>query len=186
MASKTNAGLMSASDKQRIDGLNAEFKTRDDKITKNTEDIKSWNDEMVNKEYQYFNGENITIENSIVSKTTDMIIKGSTLQNIVKLGHVSNSIGIAYDTMAQYEYCYNLKDNTEYTLIFEIENKTDNNQVRISLNNGNIGQGYDVKNGINVIKVISNPERNNKLMFYYSAERNGNGTIKNVILLEGN
>jgi hypothetical protein len=41
MASKTNAGLMSASDKQRIDGLNDEFKTRDDKITKNTEDIKS-------------------------------------------------------------------------------------------------------------------------------------------------
>lgn len=41
MASKTNAGLMSAADKQRIDGLNAEFKTRDDKITKNSEDIKS-------------------------------------------------------------------------------------------------------------------------------------------------
>lgn len=41
MASKTNAGLMSVSDKQKIDGLSAEFKTRDDKITKNTEDIKS-------------------------------------------------------------------------------------------------------------------------------------------------
>lgn len=87
MASKTNAGLMSASDKQRIDGLNAEFKTRDDKITKNTEDIKSWNDEMINKEYQYFNGENITIDNSIVSKTTDMIIKGRTLQNLIKQGN---------------------------------------------------------------------------------------------------
>lgn len=85
MASKTNAGLMSASDKQRIDGLNADFKTRDDKINKNTEDIKSWNDEMINKDYQYFNGENITINNSIVSKTTDMIIKGKTFQNIIKM-----------------------------------------------------------------------------------------------------
>lgn len=87
MASKTNAGLMSASDKQRIDGLNAEFKTRDDKITKNTEDIKSWNDEMINKDYQYFNGQDIAIDNSIVSKTTDMIIKGKTLHNLIKQGN---------------------------------------------------------------------------------------------------
>lgn len=40
---------------------------------------------MINKEYQYFNGENITINNSIVSKTTDMIIKGKTFQNIIKM-----------------------------------------------------------------------------------------------------
>lgn len=90
MASKTNAGLMSASDKQRIDGLNAEFKTRDDKITKNAEDIKSWNDEMINKEYQYFNGQDITIDNSIVSKTTDMIIKGRTLNNLFKVNAIKD------------------------------------------------------------------------------------------------
>ena len=94
MASKTNAGLMSASDKQRIDGLNAEFKTRDDKITKNTEDIKSWNDEMINKEYQYFNGENITINNSIVSKTTDMVIKGKTFQNIIRMQDYAQIEGV--------------------------------------------------------------------------------------------
>jgi hypothetical protein len=42
---------------------------------------------MINKEYQYFNGENITINNSIVSKTTDMIIKGKTLHNLIKQGN---------------------------------------------------------------------------------------------------
>lgn len=39
---------------------------------------------MINKEYQYFNGQNISIYNSIVSKTTNMVIKGRTLQNLAK------------------------------------------------------------------------------------------------------
>lgn len=186
MASKTNAGLMSASDKQRIDGLNAEFKTRDDKITKNAEDIKSWNDEMINKEYQYFNGQDITIDNSIVSKTTDMIIKGSTLQNMAKLGSTSNVIGISDSTVARYPYYYNLKNNTDYTIIFEIENKTDDNQVRISLNAGTVGSGYDVHNGINVLKIRSANEFNTEIWFYYHRDSvDGSGSVKNIIVLEG-
>ena len=135
MASKTNAGLMSASDKQRIDNLNTEFKTRDDKITKNTEDIKSWNDEMINKEYQYFNGENITIENSIISKTTDMIIKGRTLQNLIDvkkiiLGDSSKEITFQ-DNIIKFKKAYPneitylkvpflSKPNTTYTIIYDI------------------------------------------------------------------
>ncbi|HFD2033420.1 TPA: hypothetical protein ACF2DD_001997 [Clostridium perfringens] len=129
--------------------------------------------------------ESHAIENSIEGSTTDMVIKGRTLINMVKLGSVSNVIGIAYDTLAIYSYMYNLKNDTDYTIIFEIENKTDNNQVRISLNNGNKGQGFDVKNGINIIKIRSDAEKNNKLMFYYGSEYSGNGTVKNVILLEG-
>lgn len=129
--------------------------------------------------------ESHAIENSIEGMTTDMVIKGRTLINMVKLGSVSNVIGIVYDTLAIYSYMYNLKNDTDYTIIFEIENKTDNNQVRISLNNGNKGQGFDVKNGINIIKIRSNAEKNNKLMFYYGSEYSGNGTVKNVILLEG-
>ncbi|SUY33356.1 phage pre-neck appendage-like protein [Clostridium perfringens] len=128
--------------------------------------------------------ESHTIENTVEGMTTDMIVKGRTLINMVKLGSVSNVIGIAYDTLAIYSYMYNLKNDTDYTIIFEIENKTDNNQVRISLNNGNKGQGFDVKNGINIIKIRSNAEKNNKLMFYYGSEYSGNGTVKNVILLE--
>ena len=129
--------------------------------------------------------ESHTIEDTVDGMSTDMIVKGRTLINMVKLGSVSNVIGIAYDTLAIYSYMYNLKNDTDYTIIFEIENKTDNNQVRISLNNGNKGQGFDVKNGINIIKIRSNAEKNNKLMFYYGGEYSGNGTVKNVILLEG-
>lgn len=132
-----------------------------------------------------YEGSSISAENTLEGRTTDMVVKGRTLINMVKLGSVSNVIGIAYDTLAIYSYMYNLKNDTDYTIIFEIENKTDNNQVRISLNNGNKGQGFDVKNGINIIKIRSNAEKNNKLMFYYGSEYSGNGTVKNVILLEG-
>ena len=133
MASKINAGLMSASDKQRIDGLNADFKTRDDKITKNAEDIKSWNNEMINKEYQYFNGEDITIENSIVSKTTDMIVKGKTLQNFKS--NVKNHISSWVDNGDNYSLdlpsgsgqpsilyglTQALKENQKYTVIVNL------------------------------------------------------------------
>ncbi|WP_075809880.1 BppU family phage baseplate upper protein [Clostridium perfringens] len=132
-----------------------------------------------------YKGSSINAENTLEGRTEGMVIKGRTLINMVKLGSVSNVIGIAYDTLAIYSYMYNLKNDTDYTIIFEIENKTDNNQVRISLNNGNKGQGFDVKNGINIIKIRSNAEKNNKLMFYYGSEHSGDGAVKNVILLEG-
>lgn len=129
--------------------------------------------------------ESHTIENTVEGMTTDMIVKGRTLINMVKLGSVSNVIGIAYDTLAIYSYMYNLKNDTDYTIIFEIENKTDENQVRISLNDSKRGHGINVKNGFNVVKIRSESEKNNKLMFYYGSEYPGNGTVKNVILLEG-
>lgn len=149
MASKTNAGLMSASDKQRIDGLNTEFKTRDDKITKNTEDIKSWNDEMINKEYQYFNGKNNIIKNSINSKTTDMIIKGKTLQNIfvqnqelisqsTKLETSSSSpVGLHSISSNYYKMPVLLKPNTTYTVIPLIKisnNSFERNELYLQFN----------------------------------------------------
>lgn len=129
--------------------------------------------------------ESHTIENTVEGMTTDMIVKGRTLINMVKLGSISKNIGIAYDTLAIYSYMYNLKNDTDYTIIFEIENKTDENQVRISLNDGKRGHGINVKNGFNVVKIRSESEKNNALMFYYSSEHSGDGAVKNVILLEG-
>lgn len=129
--------------------------------------------------------ENHVIENSIEGMTTDMVVKGRTLINMVKLGSISKNIGIAYDSLAIYSYTYDLKNDTDYTIIFEIENKTDEKQVRISLNGGKSGRGINVKNGFNVVKIRSESEKNNKLMFYYSSEHSGDGAVKNVILLEG-
>ena len=87
LATNASNGLMSASDKQKIDDLNNQFKNRDDKIEKNKEDIQSWNDEMIDKKYQYFNKENNTINDSIVSKTFDMVIQGKTIHNLVVNGN---------------------------------------------------------------------------------------------------
>lgn len=129
--------------------------------------------------------ENHVIENTVEGMTTDMIVKGRTLINMVKLGSISKNIGIAYDSLAIYSYTYDLKNDTDYTIIFEIENKTDEKQVRISLNGGKSGRGINVKNGFNVVKIRSESEKNNKLMFYYSSEHSGDGAVKNVILLEG-
>lgn len=129
--------------------------------------------------------ESHTIENTVDGMTTDMVIKGRTLINMVKLGSISKNIGIAYDSLAIYSYTYDLKNDTDYTIIFEIENKTDEKQVRISLNGGKSGRGINVKNGFNVVKIRSESEKNNKLMFYYSSEHSGDGAVKNVILLEG-
>lgn len=150
MASKTNAGLMSASDKQRIDGLNAEFKTRDDKITKNTEDIKSWNDEMVNKEYQYFNGENITINNSIVSKTTDMVIKGRTLQNLEPSHNLYMNIG-SWNTFTNGSVSM-YKPNTKYTVIVIVEDNKLNGEAQFIGDDNNVQTVF--KTGIN-LKIAS-------------------------------
>lgn len=129
--------------------------------------------------------ESHTIENTVEGMTTDMVVKGRTLINMVKLGSVSNVIGIAYGSLAIYSYTYDLKNDTDYTIIFEIENKTDENQVRISLNDGKRGHGINVKNGFNVVKIRSESEKNNALRFYYSSEHFGDGAVKNVILLEG-
>lgn len=125
------------------------------------------------------------IENSVEGMTTDMVVKGRTLINMVKLGSISKNIGIAYGSLAIYSYTYDLKNDTDYTIIFEIENKTDENQVRISLNDGKRGHGINVKNGFNVVKIRSESEKNNALRFYYSSEHSGDGAVKNVILLEG-
>lgn len=132
-----------------------------------------------------YKGSSITANDTLEGRTEGMRIGGRTLVNLVELGNVSNNIGIAYDTMAKYSYHYDLKNNTDYTVIFEIENKTDTNQVRISLNNGARGYGIDVKNGLNVVKIRSESERNNGIMFYYAAEKSGDGVVKNIILLEG-
>ncbi|MDM0517647.1 hypothetical protein QTH30_02430 [Clostridium perfringens] len=130
--------------------------------------------------------ENHVIENSVEGLTTDMVIKGRTLMNMVKLGSVSNDIGISDSTVARYSYCYNLKNNIDYTIIFEIENKTDDNQVRISLNAGTIGSGYSVRNGVNVLKIRSANEFNTEIWFYYHRDSvDGSGSVKNIIVLEG-
>lgn len=130
--------------------------------------------------------ENHVIENTIEGMTTDMVIKGRTLMNMVKLGNVSNDIGILGSTVARYSYCYNLKNNIDYTIIFEIENKTDDNQVAISLNAGTIGSRYSVRNGVNVLKVRSANEFNTEIWFYYHSDNvDGSGSVKNIIVLEG-
>ena len=130
--------------------------------------------------------ENHVIENTIEGMTTDMVIKGRTLMNMVKLGNVSNDIGILGSTVARYSYCYNLKNNIDYTIIFEIENKTDDNQVAISLNAGTIGSRYSVRNGVNVLKVRSANEFNTEIWFYYHSDNvGGSGSVKNIIVLEG-
>lgn len=93
---------------------------------------------MINKEYQYFNGEDITIDNSIVSKTTDMVIKGRTLQNLFsgEAKDLYNSATIrqekdGYVTLLQRSYgdCIHTdtslyKPNTKYTLIVDIKENT--------------------------------------------------------------
>lgn len=215
MASKTNAGLMSASDKQRIDGLNAEFKTRDDKITKNTEDIKSWNDEMINKDYQYFNGENITIENSIVSKTSDIFIKGRTLMNIhpksIYRFNAPSSEGnkytqdksensvIANITEEITSWCYvdcgvinrdMFKPNTKYTIIGEF-----NGIESVSLMDGTAQYSMTSQVAFNnnraVVQIKSAEEINRipndiRIIIYcYNKKTVGTVSAKNVMILEG-
>ena len=130
--------------------------------------------------------ESHVIENTVEGVTSDMVVKGRTLINMVKLGSISNVIGISDSTVVRYPYRYNLKNNTDYTIIFEIENKTDDNQVRISLNAGTIGSGYDVRNGVNVLKIRSANEFNTEIWFYYHRDSvDGSGSVKNIIVLEG-
>lgn len=133
LATNASNGLMSASDKQKIDDLNNQFKNRDDKIEKNKQDVKSLNDEVIEKEYSYFNNQS-TILNTISGKTKDMIIKGKTFHNIfptdtsklvAKNVEVLDSIYTITPRTDQYSNIWDVKNmlykpNTEYTVVIDI------------------------------------------------------------------
>ena len=135
-----------------------------------------------------FSGTNISIPNSGKGYTSNMLIKGKTYQNLVTNGQQETELYVSVDTQAKYQYVYELKNNTDYTLIFTANNVSDTNTV-ISFNGGNLGIERKILNGVNIVKTHTNDkDKYLSVWFYYN---NGitsdkvSGTIKNVMLLEG-
>ena len=170
---------------------------------------------MINKDYQYFNGENITIENSIVSKTSDIFIKGRTLMNIhpksIYRFNAPSSEGnkytqdksensvIANITEEITSWCYvdcgvinrdMFKPNTKYTIIGEF-----NGIESVSLMDGTAQYSMTNQVAFNnnraVVQIKSAEEINRipndiRIIIYcYNKKTVGTVSAKNVMILEG-
>ncbi|MDM0661804.1 hypothetical protein QTH18_05540 [Clostridium perfringens] len=130
--------------------------------------------------------ENHVIENSVEGMTTDMVIKGRTLNNLIVDGHTKKEIGVSTTSKAQYSYIFRLKENTKYTVIWEIEDKNDDMPYFIEISNfENKGQikSTSKNKGIGIINTTTGSL--SKLTCYYISSQVGGGRIKNVMVLEG-
>ena len=138
--------------------------------------------------YLEFNGTDIDINNAKEGYTKDTILKGQTYQNLIKNGQQETELNVSINTHAKYSYNYALKNNTDYTLIFTANSVSDTNTV-ISFNEGYLGIERKILNGVNIVKTHTNDKDEYlSVWFYYNNGATSDkvtGTIKNVILLEG-
>lgn len=133
-----------------------------------------------------YTGSSINAENTLEGRTEGMRIGGRTLVNLIVDGHTKKEIGVSTTSKAQYSYIFRLKENTKYTVIWEIEDKNDDMPYFIEISNfENKGQikSTSKNKGIGIINTTTGSL--SKLTCYYISSQVGGGRIKNVMVLEG-
>lgn len=133
-----------------------------------------------------YEGSSIAANNTLEGRTEGMRIVGRTLNNLIVDGHTKKEIGVSTTSKAQYSYIFRLKENTKYTVIWEIEDKNDDMPYFIEISNfENKGQikSTSKNKGIGIINTTTGSL--SKLTCYYISSQVGGGRIKNVMVLEG-
>lgn len=133
-----------------------------------------------------YTGSSISANNTLEGRTEGMRIGGRTLNNLIVDGHTKKEIGVSTTSKAQYSYIFRLKENTKYTVIWEIEDKNDDMPYFIEISNfENKGQikSTSKNKGIGIINTTTGSL--SKLTCYYISSQVGGGIIKNVMVLEG-
>lgn len=133
-----------------------------------------------------YEGSSISANDTLEGRTEGMRIGGRTLNNLIVDGHTKKEIGVSTTSKAQYSYIFRLKENTKYTVIWEIEDKNDDMPYFIEISNfENKGQikSTSKNKGIGIINTTTGSL--SKLTCYYISSQVGGGRIKNVMVLEG-
>lgn len=129
-----------------------------------------------------------TVEATSNGYFEDVKLEGKTLVNLVKGGDVEKSIGVSANTLSKYEYLTPLKNNTLYTVIFNLNAPgEDLTKLNVSLNNGKLGYTNKFINGFNCITLTTNEVAHNAIWIYFTVGSTMVGTpkVSNVIVLEG-
>ena len=186
--------------KTEIDDTNISNKTTysSEKIVKEIEILKT----SQSLEYE---GENITCENTLTSRTSDVVVKGKTYQNLINYNDVTmkgdstttvvksqNSIKatITKDgSSIAYFPCEMLKDNTVYTLLFNLI--TNYNSYTLTASFKQEGESFaegliNIKSGYCKINLTTTTSNEGICIGNLGTEKIGNNIeIQNLIVLEG-
>ena len=101
-------------------------------INENMKKINIINDKLKTSQSLEYDGENITCENILASRTSDMLIKGQTYQNLFRRidsqttqekdnNYILTGVANAYSMLSIYP-AYNLSKNNKYTVIIDVKN----------------------------------------------------------------
>ena len=101
-------------------------------INENMKKINIINDKLKTSQSLEYDGENITCENILASRTSDMLIKGQTYQNLFRRidsqttqekdnNYILTGVANVYSMLSIYP-AYNLSKNNKYTVIIDVKN----------------------------------------------------------------
>ena len=188
------------SKKTEIDDTNVSNKTTysSEKIVKEIEALKS----IQSLEYE---GTDVTCENTLTSRTSDVIVKGQTYQNLIDYNDATmkgdstttvvksqNSIKATITkggSSIAYFPCEMLKDNTVYTLLFNLITNYNSYTLTASFKQkgGSFAEGsINIKSGYCKIKITTTTANEGICIGNLGTERIGNNIeIQNLIVLEG-
>ena len=117
------------------------------------------------------------------------ILTGQTLVNLVVNSSIEKTIGNSSGTEAKYDYIYQLENNKDYTIQFEISNFNATKPISCSFDSGwgGIDNITIDKNGIYKTKFTANRESTQVWFFWPTInwEDGNSATVKNIIVLEG-
>lgn len=135
-------------------------------------------------------GQHFTINNTVKGNIKSAILKGNTLVNLVVNSSVEKIVGQSSLTEAIYDYIYQLENNKEYTVQFEISNFNATQPMTCSFDNGwnNIDSITVDKNGVYKTKFTTKGQNSTQIWFYwtnYTWEDGYSATVKNIVILEG-
>lgn len=145
----------------------------------------------ISKAYTVENSGNHIALQGDVNGSCRPVITGNTLVNLVTNGEDSKVIKYSSTTKCKYDYNYQLKSNSDYTLIFEASNIPSDNSVDIHASiDGGFGSYMNsfTSNGNYIFKFSTraNVSKCNSLWIFYLGTNSGDlGIINNVVLLEG-
>ena len=142
--------------------------------------------------YEFEDGQYVTINDTKESGALGVELKGQTLVNLVVGGNEQKQVGQANNTLAKYNFIYQLDHTKTYTLYFEVSGFTGVNYFNISVSGGNNGGtgtvNQDGKYKIKISPHSSNSGQMTGLWFYWETPRWADGNkafVQNIVLLEG-
>lgn len=136
-----------------------------------------------------YTGQHIYTPNTKEKPVKSAILKGQTLVNLVVNSNIEKTVGQSSVTEAKYDYIYQLENNKDYTIQFEISNFNATKPITCSFDSGwgGIDNITIDKNGIYKTKFTANRE-STQVWFFWAIinwEDGNSATVKNIIVLEG-